>query len=500
MTEPSPPQDLSLFEALIPVVSLILLIGLAYYLFGDASASGPTQVALVVAAMIAVLIASRRGHTLEALHKAAVESVSAGIGAIFILFAVGALIGTWAMSGTLMAMVYYGMQLLSPTYFYMTAAVICAVISFCIGSSWTVVGTIGIGLMGIALNFDMDPAITAGAIISGAYLGDTTSPLSDSANLAAGVAGVNLYEHIRETALTSAAALAIALAVFWMLGTPADFDASDEIAAIGSAFDMSPVLFLPLVVVVGLALLKFPPFTSIFVGALVAGALAMLVAPERVMAFAGGGDLPNWLALLKGVWLVLASGYTSTTGNPDIDLLLSRGGMASMLDTIWLVVTALAFGGVIEKAGVLEKLITPVIGVAKSTGALISSMVAAVLATNIATADQYIAIVLPGRMFKSAFATRGFAPVVLSRTIAGAATPTSALVPWNSCGAYMAATLGVATLNYLPYAVFNFASPLITIAIAYLGIRMMRARPQMGENAASPPVTEPAAITDDVRR
>lgn len=477
MSEPDQPQPLTLAEALLPVVSLTFLIALAYYLFGDASTSGPTQVALAVATMITVFVAWRRGHSLSSLNAAATASVSSGIGAIFILFAVGALIGTWALSGTLIAMIYYGMQLISPAYFYLTSALVCAVVSFCIGSSWTVVGTIGIGLMGIAVSIGMDAAITAGAVISGAYFGDTVSPLSDSSNLAAGVAGVNLYEHVRETALTSSVALAIALFVFWMLGTPTDFNTSNEIAAIEGAFDISPMLFLPLVVVVGLALLKIPPFTSIFIGAIIACALAVVVAPERVVEFAGTAgreDIPKWLALLKGVWLAFANGYVSTTGVADIDHLLSRGGMESMLDTIWLVIAALAFGGVAEKAGVLDKIISPVIAVVKSTGALIAAIVAAVFATSIVTADQYIAIVLPGRMFKSAFETRGFLPVVLSRTIGGAATPTSALVPWNSCGAYMAASLGVATLSYAPYAIFNLISPLVVIAAAFAGVRMLR--------------------------
>ena len=203
MTKPDQPQPLTFLEALIPIVSLIVLVALSFYLFGDAGAAGPNQVALVVATMIAVFIGWRRGHTLDSLREAAVASVGSGIGAIFILLAVGALIGTWALSGTLLAMVYYGLQLLSPNYFYVTAAALCAVISFSIGSSWTVVGTIGIGLMGISLNMGLNPAITAAAIISGAYFGDTTSPLSDSANLAAAAAGADLYQHIRETVVTS---------------------------------------------------------------------------------------------------------------------------------------------------------------------------------------------------------------------------------------------------------------------------------------------------------
>ena len=475
MKRPDHPQRLSLTEATLPVACLILLVALSYYLFGDAGAAGPNQVALVVATMVAVFIAWRRGHSLASLGEAASASVSTGIGAIFILFAVGALIGTWAMSGTLVAMVYYGLQLLNPNYFYLTACAICAIVSASIGSSWTVVGTIGIGFMGIAANMGLAPAIAAGAVISGAYFGDKSSPLSDSANLAAAAAGVGLYEHIRETLLTSVVALAIALGVFWMLGRPGDFDATEKIAAIQGAFQISPMLFLPLVVVVVLAAFKIPPFTAIFIGALSGGLLPVFMEPARIIAFADpGGELPSWLAVLKGVWLALASGYKASTGTPAIDVLVTRGGMDSMLNTIWLVITALAFGGVVEKAGVLDRLITPIIEKAKSDGALVASLVGSIIATNVVTADQYIAIVLPGRMFKNAFRKRGLAPVVLSRAVGDTATPTGSLIPWNSCGAYMAATLGVATLSYAPFAIFNLVSPLLTVAIAYAGIRMLR--------------------------
>jgi NhaC family Na+:H+ antiporter len=481
VSRPEKPQPLSLGEALFAVASLIGLVALSYFLFGDAGASGPNQVALTVATMIVAFMGWRRGHALDSLRDAAIASVGSGIGAIFILLAVGALIGTWAMSGTLVTMVHYGLQLLHPNYFYVTAVLICAIVSASIGSSWTVVGTVGIGLMGIAQNMGLDPGISAAAIISGAYMGDTTSPLSDSANLAAASAGTDLYQHVRETALTSGLALLIALGVFWTLGKPGDFDASDKIALIERAFNVSLWLLVPLFVVVVLALLRFPPFTAIFLGAIAGGLLAVIAAPDRVMAFAArsGAEygIPDWLALLKGVWLALASGYQSATGVAVLDQLVSRGGMASMLNTIWLVITALAFGGVIEKAGVLERLITPIIEKAKSVGVLVGMTVGSVVATSVATADQYMAIVLPGRMFKAAYAKRGLAPVVLSRTIGASGTPTSALIPWNSCGAYMAATLGVATLSYAPYAVFNMASPLLAIGVATVGLRTLHLSP-----------------------
>jgi NhaC family Na+:H+ antiporter len=321
----------------------------------------------------------------------------------------------------------------------------------------------------------LNPAIAAGAIISGAYFGDKSSPLSDSANLAAAAAGVDLYRHIREMFLTSAVSMAIALGVFYLLGQPGDFDASGEIEAMRGAYHISLWLFVPLLLVILLAIFRMPPFTAIFLGALAGGVLAVCVAPERVIAFASAREgVPAWLALFKGVWLALASGYKASTGNAALDILVTRGGMDSMLNTIWLIITALGFGGVVEKCGVLERLIAPVIEKAKSGGALVASLVAAIVATNVVTADQYIAVVLPARMFKTAFARRGFEPVVLSRAVGDAATPTGALIPWNSCGAYMAATLGVSTLSYAPFAVFCFASPLLTVAIAYAGIRMWR--------------------------
>lgn len=476
MTESKPGgvRTLSMSEAAIPVVALIGLVAISFALFGDAGAMGPNQVALVMAAMVALVIGRRAGHTGEALREAAVASVGTGVSAIFILFAVGALVGTWAMSGTLMSMVYYGLQLLSPHYFYMTTALICGVIAFAIGSSWTVVGTVGVGLVAIAINMDMSPAITAGAVISGAYFGDKSSPLSDTANLAAAVAGADLYQHIRETMLVSLPAMAGTLLLFLMLGAPGDFDASAKMQLIRDTFGVSLWHFLPLLVVIALAVARFPPFTTIMMGALAGALVAVVMSPDRVIAFAAAPDLPGPVALLKGAWLAIASGYTSTTGHASIDMLASRGGMESMLNTVWLIIAALAFGGVVEKAGVIERLMAPVLERVRSNGRVVASLIGSTVATNVVTADQYIAIVLPGRMFKGSFEKRGLAPVVMSRALGDSATVTSALIPWNSCGAYMAATLGVATLAYAPFAFFCFLSPLVSIAYAYLGIRMLK--------------------------
>jgi NhaC family Na+:H+ antiporter len=472
---PSTTRPLTMAEAATPIVALIVLVGLSFFLFGDAGAKGPNQVALVLAAMIALVIGRRAGYTSDQLREAAIASVGTGVSAIFILFAVGALTGAWAMSGTLMAMVYYGLQILSPNYFYMTTALICGIVAFSIGSSWTVAATIGIGLVGIAVNMELSPAVTAGAVISGAYFGDKSSPLSDTANLAAAVGGAELYQHLREVLWTSIPAFAITLLVFFFMGSPGDFDASEKLDSIRKTFDVSLLHFLPLVVVVVLAALRFPPFTTIMTGALAGAVLAVVDAPGRVIAFAADPDLWAPLALLKGSWLALASGYTSTTGYEAIDLLASRGGMERMLDTIWLIIVALAFGGVVEKAGVIERLIAPVLAAVKTNGGLVAATVGSTVVTNAVTADQYIAIVLPGRMFKGAFQKRGLAPVVLSRSLGDSATVTSALIPWNSCGAFMAATLGVATVAYMPFTFFNFLSPLISVVLAFLGVRMLKA-------------------------
>jgi NhaC family Na+:H+ antiporter len=341
----------------------------------------------------------------------------------------------------------------------------------------------------------LDPAITAGAVISGAYFGDATSPISSAPTLAAAAGGAPLYDTVRATAPITLVALVIALGVFWWMGgigelvDGGDGGVGEDLIAIDRFFNISPVLLLPLAIVAGLAVIQMPPFTALFVGAIAGGVLAPFVAPERVIAFAtAGGEIPNWLALLKGVWLALASGYTSTTGDPVLDQLASRGGMESMLDTIWLIIVALAFGGVIEKVGVLERLITPIVAAAKSVGTLVTSVVVAVIGTNVATADQYLSIVLPARMFKSAFRERGLGPVALSRTVGTCGTPTSALIPWNSCGAFMAQTLGVATLSYAPYAVFNLACPLLVIAFAYARIGM---RVPTAERSGPDSINEP---------
>jgi len=472
--QPRPP---SLADSLIAVAVLIALVSASFLLFGENAAYGPSQVALTLAATLAAGLAWKNGHAWDDIRKAVVDGIASALPAIFILFAVGALIGTWAMSGTLVAMVYYALGVLSPNYFYLSAVVVCAVVATSIGSSWTVVATIGLGLMGVADQMELSPAVTAGAVISGAYFGDKASPLSDTVNLAAAATGAQLFDHIRASLVTSLPALALAALGFWLLGSPGEFDTSADQAALAARYEVTAWAFLPLLLVVVLSVLRVPPFLAILGGALAGGVMAVLLQPELVLQHAARPDLPAWIGLLKGVWEALATGFVYTSGEPDLDTLLSRGGMDSMLNTIWLIMAALAFGAVLEHAGMLERIVAPAVSFARSTAALVATVVATAVGMNVVAGDQYLAVVLPGRMFKTEFARRGLAPRLLSRTIGDSGIVTAPLVPWNSCGAYMAATLGIATFAFLPYAFFNLLNPLMTILAAFLIGRTMASTP-----------------------
>jgi len=475
----------SVLDALIPVVLLILSLSASYYLFHDKAAYGPNQVALLLCGAVAAAIGYKNGLAWEDIRQAVINGVGTGIGAIGILLAVGALIGTWALSGTIVAMVYYGLQILNPNYFYATSALICAAIAFSIGSSWTTAGTIGIGLMGIAGSMGLSPEITAGAVISGAYFGDKASPLSDTANLATAAAGSPLFAHIRESLWTSLPALALAVFGFWLLGKPGDFDASGTLLAIRQHVMVSPWNFLPLLVVLVLALLRFPPMMAILLGALAGGLMAVITSGDAVVAFAQDASLTRPWALLKGIWSALATGYQSSTGDPAIDQLTSRGGMSSMLITVWLIICALAFGAAVEHCGLLSRLVDPLLARVRRTSSLVALLVATCFGANVITSDQYISIVIPGRLFRSEFMKRHLSPILLSRVIGDSAIVTSPLIPWNSCGAYMAATLGVSTLGYASFCFFNILNPVLTILFCVLGLRVLRDDP-VPEEASLP--------------
>lgn len=475
--EPGARRVPSVIDALVPIVLLIVSLSASFYLFRDQASYGPNQVALLLCGAVAAAIGYKNGLPWDDIRQAVINGIGTGIAAIGILLAVGALIGTWALSGTIVAMVYYGLEILNPNYFYATSALICAAIAFSIGSSWTTAGTIGIGLMGIAGSMDLSLEITAGAVISGAYFGDKASPLSDTASLATAAAGSSLFAHIRESLWTSIPALVLATLGFWMLGKPGAFDASGTLAAIQQHAAVSPWNFLPLALVLALALLRFPPMIAILIGALAGGIMAVVNNADAVIAFAQDPNLPRPWALFKGVWSALATGYRSSTGNSAIDQLTSRGGMASMMVTVWLIICALGFGAAVEYCGLLSRLVDPLLRRVRRTTSLVALLVATCIGTNVVTSDQYIAIVIPGRLFRNEFSKRNLSPAFLSRVIADSGIVTSPLVPWNSCGAYMAATLGVSTLGYVGYCFFNLLNPVLTILFCMLGFRVLRTAP-----------------------
>jgi NhaC family Na+:H+ antiporter len=469
----------SLPDALLPLAILIVLLTVSVYLFGADSSYGPNQVALILATVVASLVAIKNGHCWVDIHAAIGNGISVAIGAMLILLAVGALIGAWMLSGTVPTLIHYGLKVLNPSLFYAASCLICALVATAIGSSWTTAGTLGVALIGIALAQGLSPEITAGAIISGAYFGDKMSPLSDTTNLASAVVGTELFTHIRHMAWTTGPSFALALLLFTgagMFASPAtDLDqlaaTSDTLAA---RFDLSPLTLLPVALLVWLALRRVPALPTILAGAALGAVLAVLLQPDRAAELADSPDLPRTLALVKGVWISLFAGYSSSTGDPAVDALLSRGGMLSFLNTIFLILTALSFGAVMEHTGLLERMIMAVLRAVRGTGSLIASVVGTTFLSNVVTADQYMSIVIPGRMFREEFRRRRLKARNLSRTVEDAGTLTSCLVPWNSGGAYMAATLGVATLAYLPFCFLNLINPMMAVLYGWRDFKQDR--------------------------
>ncbi|MCK5775745.1 MAG: sodium:proton antiporter, partial [Bacteroidales bacterium] len=348
-----------------------------------------------------------------------------------------------------------------------------------IGSSWTTVGTIGVGMIGIAHGMDMSVEMTAGAIISGSYFGDKLSPLSDTTNLAPAVSGSDLYTHIKHMLWTTIPSITITIIIFSVIGF---FNSSDgnmamkeeTLAVIDANFVTSLWLLLPLLVVLLLAIFKMAPFPTILLGAISGGILAVIIQPDQIIQYVNRPDLSDTMVMIAGVWKAMYTGFESSTGNEILDDLVNRGGMNSMLEVIWLILSALMFGGVMEETGMLKKLVQSLLKMVHGTGSLIATTAVTCIGINIVASDQYMSIVLPGRMFKLEYEKRGLAPENLSRTLEDSGTITSPLIPWNTCGAYMAGTLGVATFAYLPFAFFNLLNPLIAIILGFSGISIKK--------------------------
>jgi NhaC family Na+:H+ antiporter len=472
------PKEPSMLDACIPVISLVALLATAVVYFGNDSSYGPNQISLLIAMGIAAVIGIKNGYQWHDIEKAIISGISLSLGAVLILLAVGSLIGTWLLSGTVPTMIYYGLQILDPSWFYAAACIICGIVALSIGSSWTTAATIGVALIGIAQGLSLDPAITAGAVISGAYFGDKMSPLSETTNLAPAIAGSELFAHIRYMFWTTVPSISTAIVLFLILGLSEETTAttssiSDLSNQLAQQFNISIFNLMPLVVLLLLAIKKMPAFPAVAIGALMGGLWAVLFQQELILRLANGnGDVLT--ANIKVVWAAFFDGVKIATGNTELDKLLSGGGMSKMLNTVWLIVCALSFGAVLEHLGMLRKFVSVILATAKSTGSLIASTVATCIGTNLITADQYISIVMPGRMYKEEYQRRGLHPLVLSRTLEDSGTITSPLIPWNTCGAYMYSVLLVNPLDYIFYCFFNLMNPILAVVYGFIGFNIKK--------------------------
>jgi NhaC family Na+:H+ antiporter len=493
-------REPSLLDALLPIVVLIGLLALTIAMFGVGATDGPLQVALLLSAAFASLLAFKNGYSVASVADAAVGGVSSAMGAVFILLAVGALIGTWNMAGTIPTVVDIGIRLVSPTWFYLATCAVCALVGAVTGSSWTTAGTLGVAFVGMSQVMGLDQAVCAGAVICGAYFGDKMTPLSETTVLVPQLVGGGLTvgQHIKNMAWTAGPALGLSLIAFFFLGLNASPDASvstDEAREVlGSTFNITALALLPLLVLVVFAVRRFPPFLSILGSSLAAAVVAPFLQWEQVVAFVNDPSLGTVATAVKGGYAAMATGFVSNSGVPEIDSLFSRGGMASMLTTIWLVLGALSFAAVMEHAGFLKRLLQPIVARTRKRGSVIAAVAGSGIGLNVIAGDQYVACVLPARMFRTEFSNRRLAPEVLSRAVEDSGTVTSVLVPWNTCGAYISGVLGVSTASYLPYCFFNLLSPVLDIAYGFLGFKVASAdRPWADETLPEPVPEHPMA-------
>ncbi len=491
-------REPSLLDALIPLVFMIALLATSIVLFGIDAAVGPLQVALLMSAVVAAVVAHKNGHSWEKLGEEIVKGISVAMSAILILLMVGALIGVWNMSGTIATMVYYGVKYIDPSWFYFAAALLTGIVGIVTGSSWTTAATLGVAFVGMANAIGASTAITAGAVISGAYFGDKMTPLSETTILTPQIVGSNVYTHISSMAKATVPAYLISLVIFFLIGrnvAVAPVDTTSVLQALDASYNISLWNLLPVLVLLLLGLRKYPAFLSILIGTLAGALVAVIWQPQVVVAFANDPSLGYGLAALKSVWMAMANGFTATTGYPQIDTLFTGGGMDSMLTTIWLILGAMSFGAMMDYGGFNARLITPVIDRVKSVGGMIAAVMITALGLNIVAGDQYIAIVLPARMFMVEFRKRGLHPETLATAVENSGTVTSPLIPWNSCGAYMSAALGVSTFVYLPYCFFNFLNFLLGMIYGFVGINVMRLSPE-DQLPAQPLAEIPMVIQD----
>lgn len=455
---PKQKKEATLGISILPVAITVALLGFGILAYG-ADVHIPLIIGAAVASLIAVYVL---GFTWKEIEEGIVDSIGSTMQAILILAIIGILIGTWIGGGIVPTMIYYGLQILSPTFFLAASVVLCSVIALATGSSWTTAGTVGVALIGVAQGLGISVPLAAGAIISGAYFGDKISPLSDTTNLAPGMAGSQLFDHIKHMLYTTTVSYGITLIIFIVLGLQyrgAVLDTTEIngiLTAISEVYIINPLFLIVPVIVIVLVAMKVPAVPGLIIGCVLGG----------ICTIYQGGDF--------GYILDIANyGTVSETGHVVVDELLTNGGMQNMMWTISLIMCALTFGGVLEKTGMMAAIAKKLLVFAKSTGSLILVTAVTCLFVNTLCGDQYLAIALPGKMYKDTFAERGLAPRNLSRILEDSGTVTSALIPWNTCGATMSTFLGVPTLSYLPYAFFNILSPIVSVIFAYLGISIM---------------------------
>jgi NhaC family Na+:H+ antiporter len=468
----------NLIQALIPIVFLIILLAANVYIWGDATLDGSNQLALLTAGALAAAIGGHLGYSWTEMREQIVKTINSAKAAFIIFLLIGALSGTWLISGVVPALIYYGLDILHPKIFLFAAVVISGVVSLATGSSWSTIATIGVALLGIGDAMGIDKPIVAGAIISGAYFGDKMSPLSDTTNLAPAMAGTDLFTHIRYMMFTTVPSMSLTLIIFLFIGFNYNFDVQGAgvgvvQSAIADTFHITPWLFLVPAILFFIILKKVPPLPSLAAGVVLGGIFAVIFQPHIITQLSNIDE--NYLkASYVAVMEAMYGSVSIVTKDQAINDLFSSGGMAGMLNTIWLILSAMIFGGIMQSTGMLVKITQSVIKLVKSDASLITSTAASSIFFNITASDQYISIVVPGEMYKEAFEKRGLKPEVLSRTLEDAGTVTSVLIPWNTGGATQARVLGVATGDYVMYAFFNLISPVMTVIFAYFNIKIRR--------------------------
>ena len=470
-------RELSIWEALLPVFILVGMLAYNVYVFGDDALSGSNQFILLMGGAVAAIVGFFNKVSYKQMLAEVAENVKSTTGALLILLMVGALSGTWLVSGIIPAMIYYGLQILNPTIFLFACVIICAIISVATGSSWTTSATVGIALIGIGDALGISLGMTAGAVLSGAYFGDKLSPLSDTTNLAPAMAGGELFSHIRYMMYTTIPTITITLIVFIILGltieTTGVADTDAILKSIDATFNINGWLFLVPVAVIFMIVKKAPPLMALLIGTLLGALFAIIFQPEILTALSGSETL-TFESGYKAILNAITVDTEIETTDAALNELFSSGGMAGMLGTIWLIICAMVFGGVMDGIGALQRITKSLLNMVTSDTGLFASTGISCIVLNGTASDQYLAIVVPGKMFSKAFKERGLAPENLSRTLEDTGTVTSVLIPWNTCGAYHSGVLGVGVGEYAMYTIFSWLSPIMTMIFATFKIKIKK--------------------------